>query len=42
VVTALARAGLRIVQLEEYPGQSSWRRLPSKVPGSFVLLARKG
>jgi SAM-dependent methyltransferase len=41
VVTALAHAGLHVVQLEEYPGQSSWRRLPSKVPGSFVLLARK-
>jgi SAM-dependent methyltransferase len=41
VVTAVARAGLSVRQLEEYPGSSSWRRLPSKVPGSFVLLARK-
>ena len=41
VVTAVARAGLVVRQLEEYPGQSSWRKLPSRVPGSFVLLARK-
>jgi SAM-dependent methyltransferase len=42
VVSAVARAGLTVRQLEEYPGQSSWRRLPAKLPGSFVLLARKG
>jgi len=41
VVTAVARAGLVVRQLEEYPGQSSWRRLASRVPGSFILLARK-
>lgn len=41
IVTALANAGLTIRQLEEYPGQSSWRRLPSRVPGTFVLFARK-
>ena len=41
VVTAIAGAGLVVRQLEEYPGQSSWRRLASKVPGSFILLARK-
>lgn len=40
VVTALARVGLRIQQLEEYP-EHAWRRLPSKVPGSFILFARK-
>jgi SAM-dependent methyltransferase len=40
VVTALAAAGLRIQALEEYP-EHAWRRLPSKVPGSFTLLARK-
>jgi predicted TPR repeat methyltransferase len=41
LVSAVARAGLAVRQLEEYPGDHSWRRLPSKVPGSFVLLARK-
>jgi SAM-dependent methyltransferase len=41
VVTAISAAGLVVRQLEEYPGQSSWRRLASKVPGSFILLARK-
>ncbi len=41
VVTAIARAGLVVRQLEEYPGQASWRRLPSKVPGTFILLAQK-
>lgn len=41
IVTALARAGLHSVQLEEYPGTRSLRGLPSKVPGTFVLLARK-
>jgi SAM-dependent methyltransferase len=41
IVSALAGAGMHTVQLEEYPGASSWRRLPSKVPGTFVLLARK-
>ena len=41
VVTAIAGAGLVVRQLEEYPSTSSWRRLPSKVPGKFTLLARK-
>jgi SAM-dependent methyltransferase len=41
VVTALAGAGLVVRQLEEYPGTSSWRRLPSRVPGSYILSARK-
>jgi SAM-dependent methyltransferase len=41
VVSAIARTGLVVRQLEEYPGQSSWRKLPSKVPGSFILLARR-
>ena len=41
VVTALAGAGLVVRQLEEYPATSSWRRLPSKVPGKFTLLAQK-
>ena len=41
IATAVAGAGLVVRQLEEYPGQSSWRRIAAKVPGSFVLLARK-
>ena len=41
VVSAVADAGLTVRQLEEYPGQTSWRRLSAKVPGSFILLARK-
>jgi SAM-dependent methyltransferase len=41
VVTALAGAGLTLRQLEEYPGTSSMRRLPSRVPGSYILSARK-
>jgi SAM-dependent methyltransferase len=41
VVTALAGAGLVVRQLEEYPATSSWRRLPSRVPGSYILVARK-
>ncbi|HEX7311147.1 MAG TPA: class I SAM-dependent methyltransferase [Gaiellaceae bacterium] len=41
VVTAIAGAGLVVRQLEEYPATSSWRRLPSKVPGKFTLLAQK-
>jgi SAM-dependent methyltransferase len=41
IVNALAGAGLVVRQLEEYPATSSWRRLPSRVPGMFTLLARK-
>jgi SAM-dependent methyltransferase len=41
IVTAVAGAGLVVRQLEEYPGTSLRRRLPSKLPGSYVLLARK-
>jgi SAM-dependent methyltransferase len=41
VVTAIAGAGLVVRQLEEYPSTSSWRRLPSRVPGKFTLLAQK-
>jgi SAM-dependent methyltransferase len=41
VVTALARAGLVLRQLEEYPGKTSWRRHPSRVPGSYIVSARK-
>ena len=40
VVSAIARSGLVVTQLEEYP-EHAWRHLPSRVPGSFILLARK-
>jgi len=41
VVTALARAGLVLRQLEEYPGTTSWRKHPSRVPGTYIVSARK-
>jgi len=41
VVSSLAGAGLAVRQLEEYPASESWRRLPTKVPGQYTLLARK-
>jgi SAM-dependent methyltransferase len=41
VVTALARAGLVVEALEEYPGDSSWRRHDRRVPGTFMLYARR-
>jgi SAM-dependent methyltransferase len=40
VVSAVARSGLVVKQLEEYP-EHAWRHLPSRVPGSFILFARK-
>lgn len=41
IVSAVARAGLVVRALEEYPG-SAWRRLDARVPGTFLLHARKG
>jgi SAM-dependent methyltransferase len=41
VVTALARAGLRIEALEEYPLDATGRRHDRRVPASFLLYARK-
>ena len=41
VVTALARAGLRIEALEEYPVDALGRRHDRRVPASFLLYARK-
>lgn len=41
IVTAVARAGLDVRALEEYPGSGSWRRLDARVPGTFLLHARK-
>jgi SAM-dependent methyltransferase len=40
IVTALARAGLRIDELDERPG--SWRGTDSRIPGNFVLVASRG
>ncbi|MEN3341882.1 MAG: hypothetical protein V7644_1286 [Actinomycetota bacterium] len=41
VVTAIAHAGLRLEALEEYPGDTAWQRRDRRVPGSFLLYARK-
>jgi predicted TPR repeat methyltransferase len=41
IVTALARAGLAIRALEEYPGPTSWRHRDPKLPGTFLLHARR-
>ncbi len=46
VVTALARAGLRIERLEEFPSDAGWRfgeRLNEvrRLPGCYLLVARK-
>lgn len=47
IVTALARAGLRIESLEEFPSQANWRfgELLDAVqwlPGEYLLVATKG
>jgi SAM-dependent methyltransferase len=41
VVTAVARAGLRVEALEEYPGGTSRRRHDRRIPASFLLYARR-
>jgi SAM-dependent methyltransferase len=41
IVTALARVGLRIEALEEYPVDAAGRRHDRRVPASFLLYARK-
>ena len=41
VVGAIARGGLKVEALEEYPGDSAWRRHDRRVPGSFLLYARR-
>ena len=46
VVTALARAGLIIEQLEEFPGGSEWQYgleqdEMARLPGNYLLIARK-
>jgi SAM-dependent methyltransferase len=41
VVTALARAGLHVEALEEYPGGTSRRRHDRRIPATFLLYARR-
>ena len=41
IVSAVARAGLVVRAVEEYPGTMSWRRLDRRIPGTFLLHARK-
>jgi SAM-dependent methyltransferase len=41
VVSALARAGLQIEALEEYPGGTSRRRHDRRIPATFLLYARR-
>ncbi len=41
IVSALARAGLHVVALEEYPGGTSRRRHDRRIPATFLLYARK-
>ncbi|HTK09245.1 MAG TPA: class I SAM-dependent methyltransferase [Ktedonobacteraceae bacterium] len=46
IVTAIARAGLRIERLEEFPVEQNWRFNEqagqfARLPGSILLLARK-
>ena len=41
IVTAIGRNGLKIEALEEYPGDAAWRRHDRRVPGSFLLYARR-
>jgi SAM-dependent methyltransferase len=41
IVTAVGRTGMKIEALEEYPGDVAWRRHDRRVPGSFLLYARR-
>ena len=41
VVSALARAGLHVAALEEYPGGTSRRRHDRRIPATFLLYARR-
>jgi SAM-dependent methyltransferase len=41
VVSALARAGLHVEALEEYPGGTSRRRHDRRIPATFLLYARR-
>lgn len=41
IVSALARAGLQLEALEEYPGGTSRRRHDRRIPATFLLYARR-
>jgi SAM-dependent methyltransferase len=41
IVSALARAGLHLEALEEYPGGTSRRRHDRRIPATFLLYARR-
>jgi SAM-dependent methyltransferase len=41
IVSALARAGLRVEALEEYPGGTSRLRHDRRIPATFLLYARR-
>ncbi len=41
IVSALARAGIYVQALEEYPGGTSRRRHDRRVPATFLLYARR-
>jgi SAM-dependent methyltransferase len=41
IVSALARAGLDVEALEEYPGGTSRRRHDRRIPATFLLYARR-
>jgi SAM-dependent methyltransferase len=41
VVSSLARAGLHVQALEEYPGGTSRRRHDRRIPATFLLYARR-
>ena len=42
IVSALARAGLHVQALEEYPGGTSRLRHDRRIPATFLLYARRG
>jgi SAM-dependent methyltransferase len=42
IVTAVAAAGFVVVRLDEVSAEHHWRRQDPRVPGEFLLLARKG
>jgi SAM-dependent methyltransferase len=41
IVSALARAGMHVQALEEYPGGTSRRRHDRRIPATFLLYARR-
>lgn len=41
LVGAVGRVGLRVAALEEYPGDAAWRRHDRRLPGTFLLYARR-